>query len=95
MCCADVFWDVNEALVSLPLSGGTEAEGRYKLLSPSAALPFLSLSRNASDVIEQAGVKRNPFVPPPLPPWLQAVFPGKTQAHLHHFAASWSAQIII
>lgn len=86
-CCIDVFGDVNEAVVRLPLSGGTQAEERHKLLSASAALPFLSLSRNASDVIRQAGVKRTPLVPPPL----QARFPVQTQTHLCHVVASCSA----
>lgn len=87
-CCIDVFGDVNEAVVRLPLSGGTQAEERHKLLSASAALPFLSLSRNASDVIRQAGVKKTPLVPPPL----QARFPvHTTQTHLCHVAESCSA----
>lgn len=87
-CCIDMFGDVNEAVVRLPLSGGTQAEERHKLLSASAALPFLSLSRNASDVIRQAGVKRTPLVPPPL----QARFPvHTTQTHHCHVAESCSA----
>lgn len=71
----------------LPLSGGTQAEERNRLLSASAALPFRSLSRNASDVIKQAGVKTTSLVPPPL----QANFPVQTQAHHCHTAASCSA----
>lgn len=42
---------------------------------PSAfALPFISLPRNASDVIKRAGVKMKPF----LLPRLQAAFPVET-----------------
>lgn len=59
----------------LPLSGGTEAGRRYKLPSASAASSFFSLLRKASDVIKHAGVKINPFLPPPR---LQAAFPVKT-----------------
>lgn len=44
------------------------------LPSASAALPFISLLRNASDVIKQAGVKINPL----LAARLQAAFPVKT-----------------
>lgn len=83
-CCIDVFGDVNEAVVPLPLSGGTQAEERNKLPPASAALPFWSLSRNACDVIKQAGVKTTPLVPLPL----QATFPVQTQAHRCHVAES-------
>lgn len=66
----------SDAVVWLPLSTGTDARKRSVILFASAALSFISVFRNASDVIKQAGVKINVF----LPPRLQAAFPVKTSS---------------